>query len=79
MLIASSPAHLCLQLFDKIAEYAVRVQHMTYYCLLSVGRFNLCILSYQHLAIYAHKDKMLVDHIVLPLRVHPTDLSPSRF
>ncbi|KAL7409821.1 fatty acid desaturase-domain-containing protein [Mrakia frigida] len=46
------------KLFDKIAEYAVRVQHMTYYCLLSVGRFNLCILSYQHLAIYAHKDKM---------------------
>ena len=46
---------------------------MTYYCLLSVGRFNLCILSYQHLAIYAHKDKMSV-----PLALHSEPTSYGR-
>lgn len=63
------------KVIDAFSRMMISIQHLSYYALLSVGRFNLTVLSLKHLALVARRDNMCVTFTLLPSRLpsEPTD------
>lgn len=66
------------KVIDAFSRMMISIQHLSYYALLSVGRFNLTVLSLKHLALVARRDNMCASALLPPrLPPGPTDSNCS--